>query len=85
MRSEFKTFFRLKNKLENDRTLLFLRACRNEMAGVEKAYTDYFHKSTGRDAYGYTIYNRNSLLYPKEANKVAGFAGEDDLQKAFKG
>ena len=59
-------------------------ACRNEMEGVEKAYTDYFHKSTGRDAYGYTIYNRNSLLYPKEANKVAGFAGEYDLQKALK-
>ena len=54
------------------------------MEGVEKVYTDYFHKSTGRDAYGYTIYNSNSLLYPKEANKVAGFAGEYDLQKALK-
>ena len=59
-------------------------ACRSEMAGVEKAYTDYFLSSTERNIYGYPVYTRNHLLYTEEANKVAGFASEYDLQKALK-
>ena len=58
--------------------------CQGEMSLVNKAYWDYFHNSTVTNIYGYQAYNRNNILYPQEANKVADFAGKYDLQRALK-
>ena len=58
--------------------------CQGEMSLVNKAYWDYFHNSTVTNIYGYQAYNRNNILYPQEANKVADFARKYDLQRALK-